>query len=72
VDIVGPSNLMTLLESIPPYWVPMKAVFRTWMADIDTEEGRRMLIERSPLTHVQKTASDRSRRQRSRSQAGLV
>jgi dipeptidyl aminopeptidase/acylaminoacyl peptidase len=53
VDIVGPSNLMTLLESIPPYWEPMKAVFRTRMGDMDTEEGRKMLTERSPLTHVQ-------------------
>ena len=25
VDIVGPSNLQTLLETIPPYWAPMKA-----------------------------------------------
>ena len=25
VDIVGPSNLKTLLETIPPYWAPMKA-----------------------------------------------
>ena len=23
VDIVGPSNLLTLLETIPPYWVPL-------------------------------------------------
>ena len=53
VDIVGPSNLITLLESIPPYWEPMKAVFRTRLGDMDTEEGKKMLIERSPLTHVQ-------------------
>ena len=53
VDIVGPSNLITLLESIPPYWEPMKAVFRTRLGDMDTEEGKRMLTERSPLTHVQ-------------------
>ena len=25
VDIVGPSNLKTLLETVPPYWQPMIA-----------------------------------------------
>jgi dipeptidyl aminopeptidase/acylaminoacyl peptidase len=53
VDIVGPSSLITLLESIPPYWEPMRAVFRTRMGDVETEDGKKMLIERSPLTHVQ-------------------
>ena len=27
VDIVGPSNLITLIKSIPPYWKPLIAVF---------------------------------------------
>lgn len=49
VDIVGPSNLVTLLESIPPYWGPMRAMFDTRMGDLDTEEGRALLAERSPL-----------------------
>lgn len=53
VDIVGPSNLVTLLESIPPYWAPMKAMFASRVGDLDTEEGRALLIERSPLTHVE-------------------
>jgi dipeptidyl aminopeptidase/acylaminoacyl peptidase len=29
VDIVGPSHIRTLLETIPPYWAPMKAMFET-------------------------------------------
>ncbi|HEX2191957.1 MAG TPA: prolyl oligopeptidase family serine peptidase, partial [Acidimicrobiales bacterium] len=29
VDIVGPSNLKTLIESIPPYWAPLVAQFHT-------------------------------------------
>jgi len=52
VDIVGPSNLITLIESVPPYWEPMIAIFRTRMGDNTTEEGRQLLAERSPLTHV--------------------
>lgn len=49
VDIVGPSNLRTLLESVPPYWKPMLTVFRVRVGDPDTDEGRALLEERSPL-----------------------
>ena len=52
VDIVGPSNLITLLQSIPPYWKPMLDVFTTRVGDHRTEEGRKLLTERSPLTFV--------------------
>ena len=52
VDIVGPSSLVTLLESIPPYWVPIIELFTTRMGDHRTEEGRAFLLKRSPLTYV--------------------
>ena len=52
VDIVGPSNLVTLIESIPPYWAPMIEVFAKRMGDHRTEEGRKLLMERSPLTRA--------------------
>ncbi len=52
VDIVGPSNLVTLLKTIPPYWAPMMQVFRDRVGDVTTEAGRKFLEERSPLTHV--------------------
>jgi dipeptidyl aminopeptidase/acylaminoacyl peptidase len=52
VDIVGPSNLVTLLESIPPYWAPMIEMFATRVGDHRTEAGRALLMERSPLTRV--------------------
>ncbi len=52
VDIVGPSNLVTLLESIPPYWQPQIDMFATRVGDHRTDEGRAFLTERSPLTHV--------------------
>ena len=37
VDIVGPSNLKTLIESIPPYWKPMIAQFHTRVGNPETE-----------------------------------
>ena len=52
VDIVGPSNLVTLLESIPPYWEPQIELFAKRVGDHRTAEGRAFLLERSPLTHV--------------------
>ena len=52
VDIVGPSNLNTLLESVPPYWKPMLATLRARVGDDSTEEGREFLRQRSPLTRV--------------------
>lgn len=52
VDIVGPSNLITLLNSIPPYWAPMIEMFSTRMGDHRTEEGREYLTSISPLSHV--------------------
>jgi len=52
VDIVGPSSIGTLIESIPPYWEPLKHVFRVRVGDIETE--REFLEARSPLFHVDK------------------
>jgi dipeptidyl aminopeptidase/acylaminoacyl peptidase len=47
VDIVGPSNLITLMQSIPPYWAPMKAMFAHRLGDMETEAD--FLKSRSPL-----------------------
>lgn len=52
VNVVGVSNLITLLETIPPYWEPMRAMFEARVGDPDTEQGRQMLRNRSPLFHV--------------------
>lgn len=49
VDIVGPSNLETLLETIPPYWAPLVKTFHERMGDPSTEEGRELLRAASPL-----------------------
>ncbi|MEM1175681.1 MAG: S9 family peptidase [Pseudomonadota bacterium] len=49
VDIVGPSNLVTLINSVPPYWEPLKALFKARVGDVETEEGQQFLRSRSPL-----------------------
>jgi dipeptidyl aminopeptidase/acylaminoacyl peptidase len=54
VDIVGPSNLITLMESIPPYWEPIRKLFYERMGDPNTAEGKALLTERSPLTYANK------------------
>ena len=53
VDIVGPSNLITLLETIPPYWRPVIEQFTKRVGDFRTEAGRKLLQERSPLNYVE-------------------
>jgi dipeptidyl aminopeptidase/acylaminoacyl peptidase len=52
VDIVGPSNLETLLSSIPPYWAPILSVFEQRMGEMKTDEGKAFLRSRSPLFKV--------------------
>lgn len=54
VDVVGPSNLITLLETIPPYWEPIRKMFYERMGDPSTPEGKAMLMERSPLSSADK------------------
>lgn len=54
VDIVGPSNLITLLETIPPYWKPEIEQFTKRVGDFRTVPGRKLLRERSPLSYVQR------------------
>jgi len=50
VSIVGPSNLITLLESIPPYWEQIRKLFYERMGDPNTAEGKAQLLRQSPLT----------------------
>jgi dipeptidyl aminopeptidase/acylaminoacyl peptidase len=54
VDIVGPSNLTTLLGTIPPYWEALKAQFHKRMGDPNTPEGKALHREVSPLFHAEK------------------
>jgi dipeptidyl aminopeptidase/acylaminoacyl peptidase len=50
VDIVGPSNVKTLLASIPPYWAPMKKQMILRIGDIENDEAFNQKI--SPLFHA--------------------
>jgi dipeptidyl aminopeptidase/acylaminoacyl peptidase len=52
VDIVGPSNIKTLLESFPPYWAPMKAMFVKRIGDVEKDDAFNRKI--SPLFHAEK------------------
>jgi dipeptidyl aminopeptidase/acylaminoacyl peptidase len=52
VDIVGPSNLFTLLQTIPPYWEAGKQQFYKRMGDPTTDDGKALLKERSPLNYA--------------------
>jgi dipeptidyl aminopeptidase/acylaminoacyl peptidase len=47
VDIVGPSNLITLLQTIPPYWVPLQVCLERQVGSLETDQE--FLKERSPL-----------------------
>lgn len=52
VDIVGPSNIKTLLDSIPPYWAPLRNGMLLKIGDVDNDEEFNKKI--SPLFHVDK------------------
>lgn len=54
VSYVGPSNLFTLLASIPPYWASFRKEFLLRMGDDSTEEGKELLRAASPLFSADK------------------
>lgn len=54
VSIVGPSNLITLLNSIPPYWESIRKLFYLRMGDPTTDEGKAQLERQSPLNSADK------------------
>jgi dipeptidyl aminopeptidase/acylaminoacyl peptidase len=53
VPVVGISNLKTLLESMPPYWAGFAEYMYRSYGDPRTEEGRKLLAERSPINRVE-------------------
>ena len=52
VAIVAPSNLKTLLESIPPYWEAGRTLFYKRMGNPNTPEGLEQMRRQSPLTYA--------------------
>jgi dipeptidyl aminopeptidase/acylaminoacyl peptidase len=54
VDIVGPSNLKTLIASIPPYWKPLRATFNVRMGNVDDPKDAELVKNASPLFKADK------------------
>jgi dipeptidyl aminopeptidase/acylaminoacyl peptidase len=54
VSYVGPSNLITLLNAIPPYWEAVRKMFTERIGDLNTPEGRAQLERQSPLNSASK------------------
>ncbi len=54
VSIVGPSNLITLLNSIPPYWESVRTIFHERMGNPNTAAGLAQLQRQSPLNSAAK------------------
>lgn len=53
VDIVGPANLVTLINSFPAYWGPqLESSWYKRVGDPRTEAGRKLLTERSPISRI--------------------
>ena len=49
VSVVGPSDLVTLIDGIPPYWTATRSLYTSRVGDPSTEAGRVLLESRSPL-----------------------
>ena len=52
VDLVGISNLVTWLDTLPEYWMTWKSLLKVRVGDYTTEAGLRFLEERSPLNRA--------------------
>lgn len=52
VAYVAPSNLITLLDAIPPYWEAGRRQLYARMADPTTPAGKALLVAESPLTRA--------------------
>jgi dipeptidyl aminopeptidase/acylaminoacyl peptidase len=56
VDLVGISNLVTWLQHIPEYWIPIMPLLKDRVGDVSTDEGKALLMERSPISYADKIA----------------
>ncbi len=54
VDYVGVSNLLTFMQTIPPYWKPMLEMLYEMVGNPTTKEGKQMLMDASPYFNAQK------------------
>jgi dipeptidyl aminopeptidase/acylaminoacyl peptidase len=49
VDVFGVANLVTMIENAQPNW---RRFLKLWIGDLDTDRAK--LVERSPITHMDK------------------
>jgi dipeptidyl aminopeptidase/acylaminoacyl peptidase len=54
VDMSGPANLVTTFQTTPPYWKAFRAQLKSRVGDYETEEGRTLLLSRSPSMFADK------------------
>jgi dipeptidyl aminopeptidase/acylaminoacyl peptidase len=54
IDIVGPSNLKTLISSIPPYWKAIRSIFDSRMGNVDDPKDAELIQNASPLFKADK------------------
>ena len=54
VDIVGPSNLKTLIGAVPPYWKPIRSMFDLRMGNVDDPKDAELIHNASPLFRADK------------------
>lgn len=53
IDIAGPTDLVSLAKTIPPYWAPMSILMDKMLGgDAETSDGSEVLSERSPISYV--------------------
>jgi dipeptidyl aminopeptidase/acylaminoacyl peptidase len=52
VDLVGISSIATFIDTVPDYWHTWKSILAVRVGDYRSEEGRRFLEQRSPLSRA--------------------
>lgn len=52
VALAAPSDLVSFVESVPPYWRPLMGQIRARLGDLQRPEDRARLVDTSPITHA--------------------
>jgi len=54
ISIVGPSSIITLIKSVPPYWRPLMKLFDHRVGNLNDPQDVERLKAQSPLYHVER------------------
>ena len=54
VDIVGPSSIATLINTIPPYWKPVMSIFAQRVGNVNDPKDAELIRNASPLYFADK------------------